>query len=336
MGLLLPAVQMAREAARRTQCMNNLKQFGTAITNFESSRQRYPGSQEFLVPEASQPSGGAYNKPASWVVMLLEDLGRSDLMEHWNSNAVALSDPVLTPSLEFAICPSAVFQAGTSGRTSYVANAGFLPRAWADSGVLSDPAYLVTAQRPANGVFLDRISMPRAQCDASAVRDGTTNTILVSENLVATTWYSVGPLDPTASGFLGLSPPSGLADWRNTRFGNTMVFCYANETGGPVDNPLVGQTTVIASQRPPAAGMKINGDLMSYPEETPVFGEIARPSSHHPGIVVVVFADGRTLNLNDKISYHVYQQLMTPQGTQSDMPSRMSYVLRDEDYFRAL
>lgn len=333
-GLLLPAVQMAREAGRRASCLNNLRQFGTAVANFESRMQRFPGSQELLLPEPSQPSGGAFNKPASWVVMLLEDLGRSDIMERWNSNAVALSDTVLTPSMEVTICPSEIFQAGASGgRTSYVANAGFLPRSWADSGVLSDPTYLDFAQRPANGIFLDRIRNVKKEVDASAIRDGGTNTILISENLVATTWFSVGPLDPTETGFLGLPAPNGLADWRNTRFGNTMVFCFASETAGPADNALVGGQSV-ASTRPPAPGMKINGDLISYPEETPVFGEIARPSSRHPGLALAVFADGRTLSLNDKISYHVYQQLLTPQGTQSDMPSRMSYVLRDEDFFR--
>lgn len=77
--------------------------------------------------------------------------------------------------------------------------------------------------------------------------------------------------------------------------------------------------------------MKINGEK-ALAEGTPVTADLARPSSNHPGIVEVGFADGRTSSLTDNLSYHVYQQLMTPHGTKSSMPANFSYILQDSDY----
>src|SRR3569832_24542 len=67
-ALLLPAVQQAREAARRTQCKNNMKQIGLAIMNYESSYNQFPpsmtydGNADTATPGVGTP-GNQYSPP---------------------------------------------------------------------------------------------------------------------------------------------------------------------------------------------------------------------------------------------------------------------------------
>src|SRR5688572_12263399 len=70
-GLLLPAVQKAREAASRIQCANNLKQLGLAVLNYHDTYGRLP-------PSRNQVGN------TTWAVLILPQLEQDNLYRHWD------------------------------------------------------------------------------------------------------------------------------------------------------------------------------------------------------------------------------------------------------------
>jgi type II secretory pathway pseudopilin PulG len=108
MGLLLPAVQAAREAARKTQCSNNVKQITLAMQNFASAKKVFPGYLNGL--NIGTYGGSTITPPVSWVVTLLPYLDRSDLyagfqqgVTLWGQGtafSTANPNPILSNSLD--------------------------------------------------------------------------------------------------------------------------------------------------------------------------------------------------------------------------------------------
>ena len=141
-ALLLPAIQAAREAARRTQCQNNMKQLGLATLNFESGKKHLPPALLSVFP-VTNPKGGrplyAKHSTFSFILPHIEEAGLADkfsvelpwdyeqLMnkntDYVNSATPAQIQAAETPVGSFR-CPSAIEDRSTIVGSDSRANTG--------------------------------------------------------------------------------------------------------------------------------------------------------------------------------------------------------------------
>ena len=164
-ALLLPAVQQAREAARRASCKNNLMQIGIAIQNYEMAH-------EVLPPGVCNPNGPIQSQPdgyhVSWVVQLLPYLDQRNIFDHVDFAAGvydAKNAPVRAKHLETFVCPSSAGPQGTDG-VSHCSYAGCHHDSEAPIDVDN------------NGVFFLNSSV-----GFEDIPDGSSNTLFVGEKL---------------------------------------------------------------------------------------------------------------------------------------------------------
>jgi prepilin-type N-terminal cleavage/methylation domain-containing protein/prepilin-type processing-associated H-X9-DG protein len=174
MALLMPAVQAARESARNSQCKNNLSQLALAVLNNEGRNGRFIGYRNYF-PLKSSSTGPI----VSWVPMLFPDLERYDLFELWQKGGTLQGT-----YLRVAICPSNPPEAAAATDTplAYVVNCG-------RSG---------TPKRISDGLFFDQTVANQLQMSLSLIKDGASQTLMISECLWSGPWFnSAGTFNET-------------------------------------------------------------------------------------------------------------------------------------------
>ena len=307
-ALLIPAVNAARERARQAQCLNNMKQVLTGMMNYETSKKRYPGyiepiqrsNKQFVtidtsggITESFFGSSGSQEKDSattSWAAAILPYIDQAPIYDNLvDANIPTDSDDErdLIKQLEVYICPSDTELSAQQENAglSWVMNTG----AWDYNG----GTFLEGNNQgdiKANGIGYDR-SRTSLKTNMSSIKDGASNTLLISENLhkeiegQTYTWAGVDP-DVIPEQFFG------------------MVW--------------------VVDENPSSSGAQLpisvedDSDAGVYDSTT---AEYARPASAHPGgICNAGFAGGNAKALKADIDYTVYQRLLTTDGTKCVNP----------------
>jgi prepilin-type N-terminal cleavage/methylation domain-containing protein/prepilin-type processing-associated H-X9-DG protein len=301
-ALLLPAIQAAREAARRSQCKNNLRQIGIACLNYENSRKAFPAGGWGFLWMGDPDRGSGRSQPGGWIYQVAPYLEEAAVVDIGKGMTAAQKKTALKQQMSHVIptcnCPTRrraialagftpdnkptdseppynVDQPDTNAKTDYAINGGHnhmtTGRGPALTCLTSYPtcAFLntdATSLAQFNGVSTDHTGAKISQ-----ITDGTSKTILAGEKCLQPRFYETGYGDPP--------------DWKGDDGDNNSMY-----QGYDWDTTRFAGTSMLPLQDIETAGINKN------------FG------SAHPGALNVAFCDGSVQSIEYEIDPPVWNE----------------------------
>ncbi len=307
-GMLLPALGMAREAARRSSCMNNLSQIGKALITYDADKTVLPGWRNPLDTFTSQRVNANERPKAmvSWTVMILPFFDQREIYDwHETYTTTAAVDDVATKRISGYVCPSAssdlaggpLTYMGNGGTGAELLNGGNGTEQYRGDGVFLDAAGNAASSTWHISQSGTAYNPARSSLTQIGAADGAGSTLLVAERS--------GLSAPTDSAWAGRPRPASGASWASHPMSNatmnvqvlTHLIMHPPQLAANAD-PVAGKRTVNPTAAETAAGGATDWALRF-------------PSSRHPGGTGVVFCDGHTRFLSEKIEPWVYSQMLT-------------------------
>lgn len=326
-SLLLPAVQQAREAARRSQCQNNMKQLGLAIMNYESAHSRLPSSGEF-----TWAGNGRRFFSVSMFVAVLPFVDQQNLYDnytmgqHYTAGGNAAVGQTNIPMYR---CPSnSVTQPDAAG----FGITDYMPIAYCD---IDDGSGVVGAGLRDNSAANDIAGALGCCRKIQEVSDGMSNTLMVIEDANRPTSTS-GHYDQTAI-FIAPALP-GVVPGKTGMAGMNTALMYASadqvpgtiggnfggpgrwadpDSGsgisGPPNQTLGGGYGYINQNKTPfggSPGVVVSGGPCPWASNN--CGPNDEPFSPHSGGAFAVLGDGRVKFLNESLTFTTMRYLAVP------------------------
>ena len=342
-GLLLPAVQSAREAARRMSCGNNVKNIGLGIAQYESALRYYPTSGETV----DFPSGRERLFVQSFFQQILSFTENTVISSQWNTSAPYWSTSgnnncrLAATNIPLFRCPSSRqtdsgggtnSQGGTFGVTDY------MPLACCDINPANgqqNPASVTGGTLVSNSYVESGLSSSIKKSSAS-IKDGTSKTIAFCEDASRAGWYG-GTRDATTQ--------SGNTDWYALKGGVPIVIAsnspnwidgtypdmpykqgstsavgscagrWADGDSGGGWNGHPAESTVATRSQPMINnqvrdGMTILGNAYSFTRVN--VGSNSEPFSEHPGVCMMGMFDGSVQSVSQGISARIVPLVVHP------------------------
>ena len=297
-GMLLPAVQSVREAARRISCSNNMKQQGLGILNFESARQEFPsagqaknadGDNVFYAEDGTLEGLG--NASQGFQTLILPYIEQNAVFDLYNldyrydfdpSQAEAPTNQQAAQSvISSYLCPS------VAGRSTEVDGEGYGFTDYSAPVTVSP----TLSQLPANADRYICALNGNSDRGIGTIYDGTSNTIAIAED--------AGRVDVATGGFMTIKTMEPMTDGTPA---NRRVWAWADaDSAFNVDRNLNNNPTP-------------QGGPADFPWSKTNNGPNEEAFSFHPGGANMTMADGSVQFISDSIDSLVFAGLMSKDG----------------------